>query len=509
MSVNLAPLDIAADRLALWADHPAQGVRDLWGATPDRWQDKALEAFPRNPRVALQACTGPGKTAVLAWLGWIYLLTRPEPRIGATSISADNLRANLWTELAYWQSHRPPGYPADQATLLERLFERTKTSIYAREKPATWKLEARTWAKDADATEIGKALRGLHAPYVMWLLDESGDYPIGVLSTVEAIFSGNPREAHIVQAGNPLNRAGALFHATNTARNLWFVVEITADPDDPDRTPRVSIAHAREQIKQWGKDNPWVLVNIFGRFPPSSINALIGDDEVIAAMKRSYRDYEIGHAAKVIAADVARQGDDASVIFRRHGLQCLPLEKHRNVNSTQGAGRIGRIWDDWQADACFVDMTGGWGTGWFDQLVNLGRAPIGVEFAGAAHQSSRYYNKRAEMYFEACEWIRRGGALPLPDGMAPQASELFKALTKTTYTFKGDRFLLMDKAQFKDMHGFSPDEADGFVMTFAEPVSSHVRPPRRAPAPQVYRPFGELDRMVEQHDAGSVFDPYR
>jgi phage terminase large subunit len=59
------------------------------------------------------------------------------------------------------------------------------------------------------------------------------------------------------------------------------------------RSSRISLQHAREQIEQYGRDNPWVLVNIFGQFPPSSLNALIGPDEVREAQKRFYREYEL------------------------------------------------------------------------------------------------------------------------------------------------------------------------------------------------------------------------
>ena len=76
-----------------------------------------------------------------------------------------------------------------------------------------------------------------------------------------------------MQAGNPLNRQGPLYHA-HTHRDLWKVIEITADPEDAKRTPRVSVAHAQQQIDEWGRDNPWVLVNIFGQFPPSKRSTL-------------------------------------------------------------------------------------------------------------------------------------------------------------------------------------------------------------------------------------------
>ena len=75
-----------------------------------------------------------------------------------------------------------------------------------------------------------------------------------------------------------------------------------------------SVEHARQMIAQYGETNPWIRVSIFGEFPQSSLNALIGPDEVSAAMKRYYREYEIGGAARVLGVDVARFGDDASVI---------------------------------------------------------------------------------------------------------------------------------------------------------------------------------------------------
>ncbi len=125
--------------------------------------------------------------------------------------------------------------------------------------------------------------------------------------------------------------------------------------------------------------------------------------------------------------------------------------------------------------------------------------PVG--FANEAHNKSRYYNKRAEMYFEACDWIKRGGALP-------NSPELLAALTQTTYTFKGDRFLLEDKDQVKIKLGYSPDDADAFVLTFAEPVTLNKARPARRVEP-VYEPFRDLDRIVERSNADANYNPYR
>jgi Domain of unknown function DUF302 len=70
----------ASDR-NLIEDHPAKMVREIFGARPDPWQEEALELFPTTPRIAMKACKGPGKSTVLAWLAWNYLLTRPHPKI--------------------------------------------------------------------------------------------------------------------------------------------------------------------------------------------------------------------------------------------------------------------------------------------------------------------------------------------------------------------------------------------------------------------------------------------
>lgn len=454
MSTTVAhSVDSAAGKISEWRQRPHQMVEELFGATPDPKQREALEMFPTEPRIAMQSCTGAGKTTTLAWLGWNFLATRPHPIMGATSINGDNLKAALWPELARWRLKAP---------LLEQAFDLTGAQIFNREHPKTWKLEARTWPKDARPDTIGNALRGLHGDYIMWLLDEAGGYPDGLLPIIEAIFSGKPIEAHIVMAGNPTQTSGPLYAAAVTNRRFWHVIEITADPDDPNRTPRVSVEHARQQIEQYGRDNPWVQVNIFGRFPPSSFNALLGPDEVREAMERKYQQHDIDHAPKLLGVDVARFGDDRSIIFPRQGLVAFKPHVMRNVNSIQGAGQLARAWEDWGADAALIDNGGGYGAAWIDQLQVLGRYPIPIDFAGRPFDP-RYYNKRAEMHFAAAEWVKAGGALPQDDDLVAEA-------TSATYTFKGDKLLIEPKDMVKARLGRSPDKWDGLILTFGAPV---------------------------------------
>ena len=77
------------------------------------------------------------------------------------------------------------------------------------------------------------------------------------------------------------------------------------------------------------------------------------------------------------------------MIFPRWGIQGFKPVKHRNLDSLQGASLVSRKWEEFRADACFVDDTGGFGSGWIDNLRSLGRAPIGVHFSKRADQFRR------------------------------------------------------------------------------------------------------------------------
>lgn len=442
----------AVSKFTLWRQRPDVFVQEVFGVTPDAWQMEALREFPHKPRIAMCACKGPGKTCVLSWLAWNFLLTRKNPRIAAVSITGQNLADNFWTEMAKWQQ---------KSKLLADNFTWTKTRIELNASPNTHWMSARSWSKSATTSEQGDTLAGLHEDNVMLIMDESGGIPEAVSMAAEAILSSCV-EGHIVQAGNPSDLSGALYRACSRDASLWHVIRITSDPDDPNRTPRVSIEWARQQIELYGRDNPYVKVNILGQFPASAFNALIGVDEVEASFRRNYHEHDYGHAAKILGVDVALHGADSSVIFPRQGLQAWTPLVYRNVDGTEGANLVARKWRDWGADGCFVDNTGGFGSSWLDNLRRLGYNPIGIHFAEKA-TSPKFANKRTEMIFECVQWIKDGGALP-------NIPELVAALTESTYTHKGDALLIEPKLLIKQRLGFSPDHMDALALTFAQPM---------------------------------------
>ena len=285
----------------------------------------------------MKACKGPGKTAILSWLCWNFLATRPYPKIVATSITSDNLADGLWPEMAKWQNKSP---------FLKEDYQWTKTRIVKKSDPETWFMSARGWSKSASSDQQANALAGLHADYILFVLDEAGGIPDSVMAAAEAALSTGI-ESKIVIAGNPTNLDGPLYRACTSEAELWYVVEITGDPDDPMRSPRIDPEWARAQIKKYGRDNPWVLVNVFGKFPPSSLNTLLGAEEVRAAVNRHHDLSEYDFSQKRLGIDVARFGDDSTVIFPRQGLVAFKPVQMRNAKSNEIAARVAAAKAKW------------------------------------------------------------------------------------------------------------------------------------------------------------------
>lgn len=451
----------ARERIQAWRRDPARFAVECFGITPDAWQLDAMAAlggdYTATRRLCLKACTGPGKSATLAWMGWhrlaCFAAKGEHPKGAALSITADNLKDNLWAEMSKWQSRSP---------FLMEAFQWTKERIYAKDHPETWFLSARSFAKDADSEAIGRALSGLHSQFPFVLLDETGDMPTAVGRAASQIFTGSPKDAAIIQAGNPTSTGGLLYQACTAEASQWSVITITADPEDPKRTPRVSKEHAQEMIDTYGRENPWVMATILGLFPPAGFNTLLGADDVDAAMKREYRIEQLGMAPVILGGDVARQGDDSSVVIKRHGRQAWPARVMRIPDTQLVAKQFILELQKHDADAFFVDGTGGYGAGVIDAMRALGHDVIEVQFAGAA-SDARYFNKRSEMYFELAEWVKTGGALPVD----PQLKE---ELCATTFVYQRDKFRIVEKDIIKRQLGRSPDKADALALTFAFPV---------------------------------------
>lgn len=222
-------------------------------------------------------------------------------------------------------------------------------------------------------------------------------------------------------------------------------------------------------------------------FQAAQADILISLSQVLEAQQRAIPERQYAFAPKVLGIDVAREGDDRSVLFPRQGLVAFRPQILRTDDLMHVADQAAALCERWQPDAVFVDY--GMGVGVSDRLNQMGHRAIPVQFGSSALEP-RFANRRSEMWWKMAEWVKAGGSLP-------DMPELRVELAAPTYRYADDRgrLQLEKKADTKKRIRVSPDVADALALTFAAPVA--IRTPldraneRSGLAAHDYDPFAE------------------
>lgn len=283
----------------------------------------------------------------------------------------------------------------------------------------------------------------------------------------------------------------ALFMGTPAGINLLSELYFSArdKPDWYSACFTVDQTEALDPAEVEDMRNGGMTVTAFARemlcdFSASVDNVLLSVNEVEAAAKRHANEPDYALAPRIIGVDVARQGDDRSVIFRRQGIASFTPQVYRGMDGMQLAAQVAVLITEWTPDAVFIDGSGGYGAGVIDRLKQLRHRCVEVQFGGKA-DDLRFANKRCEMWWRMAEWVKASGILP------PE-QELKQDLCAPTYGHDNQgRLLLEAKDKIKARGLPSPDLGDALALTFAYPVAqrslAQVQPERKA-----YNPLGRV-----------------
>lgn len=163
-------------------------------------------------------------------------------------------------------------------------------------------------------------------------------------------------------------------------------------------------------------------------------------------------------SGRIIACDVARFGDDKTVIQLLNGTDIV--EKHRleSLRTTQTSNFLTEL-SRKNGDCPIVVDEIGVGAGVVDELYANGRTVIPFNSSAQADDPSKYYNKRAEAWWElSCAYSR--GEI----GNRNMYDQLRKQLVIPTYELRNGRILIESKDKIKERLNHSPDDADCYVM---------------------------------------------
>tara|TARA_B100001248_G_scaffold239629_1_gene205024 strand:+ start:5030 stop:6556 length:1527 start_codon:yes stop_codon:yes gene_type:complete len=187
-------------------------------------------------------------------------------------------------------------------------------------------------------------------------------------------------------------------------------------------------------------------------------------------------------APLVIGVDPARLGGDKFRVTHRKGRNVTKSYSIAPMSITDSARVLSQDIVNYKPGRLFIDC-GGLGVGIYDMLCDMGYSKLisKVDFGSKASNPDRYYNKRAEMYGEAKEWLENEPCsiqLTEKDGDALQSE-----LCSVHFEWRNNSQILLEpKEKHKERLGHSPDIADSFVLTFAEPVAQTNFAPRMSEA---------------------------
>ena len=424
---------------------PVLFVEEILGAMPDPWQAEALKALANNPYVAVRSGHGVGKSAVQVWGGQWFLFTHLEAKVITTAPTMRQLYDVFMSECTKWLKRSP---------LLSELFDCTKSKVAFKGAPAEWFLVARTAARPEN-------LAGFHADNLLFILDEASGIDDAIFETVLGALTGTNNK--LLMCSNPTRNSGFFHRAFFEDRDLFYTMKISSLD-----SPRVNQNYYQRLVKQYGADSDVVRVRVLGEFPAQEAAGLIPLELVEAAMARE-PDFD---GELILGVDLARFGDDETVIAARLGDSVLPLQHWRKLDLMQTTGKIlhtlTELMTKYKIGRARLNVDeGGLGAGVVDRLrevcreKNLFVTVNGCNFGGKA-RDKKYANFVTEAYFALRDRLAQGAiTLPNDDELAAQLSTRRYNLTSS------DTLIIEKKADFKKRIGRSPDRADAVLLAFA------------------------------------------
>lgn len=474
MSMTEKEQEEVINLIALCADDPLKYVKTFypWGegvlegsVGPRKWQSNILGKIRdhlcnfktrHTPlRIAVASGHGIGKSCLISMIvDWAMKM--PDTKIVITASTDKQLKTKTMPEIEKWQ----------KLSLTKDWFKVTATSIASLdpEHERTWRADAIPW--DEDNTE---SFQGLHnqGKRIVLIYDEASAVSDKIWEVAEGALTDENTQIIWIAFGNPTRGTGRFRECFGRFKNRWITFQI-----DSRTVEGTNKQELDEQVLAYGEDSDFVRVRVRGEFPRAGNMQFIPGDIVENARKREPY-HKVGDA-RVMAVDVARFGDDESVIAFRVGRDSASRSwiTLRNIDTMTLAARVTQEANDFKPDAIFVDG-GGVGGGVIDRLNMLRQPVVEVQFGSKSDNSNPekennivYANKRAEMWGAMRDWLR-GAAIPDDPDLAMQ-------LTGCEYGFvikEGRDAIQLEKKQDMKKRGLSsPDRADALALLHAYPV---------------------------------------
>ena len=470
------PKDDRLDNQRLFRKSPSKFAKHILGVEPWAKQSEILDAISANRKVAVRSCNGAGKTftAAIATLWW--LMSYDNAIVITTAPSERQVKELLWREIRMlYMPHRDK---------IGGKLTRTRLDFAANRYAYGF------------STNTEDRFQGFHSGNILVIVDEASGVDEFIYYAITGILT--TQNAKLLMIGNPHGLAGTFYDAFHKSRKEFHTVHISAfdtpaftdagitaeniqhlqypepveedtiDDEQPDPTPNTDIPlglstplWALGTFNQYGPQSSVYQTRVLGEFPEEANDTLIPLRDVEAAVKRPH--VVQPDDKPIMGVDIARFGDDKTVIIIRKGMLVLHIEELRKSDLVNTTGRVITAAKEFKVKDIIVDEVG-IGAGVLDTLkVDNQFQTTGFNGGARADHVDKYLNLRAQI-FDGLKQRFADGDISIPND-----PELISQLASLTYRYNARGQLMLESKDVIKSHGMqSPDKADALAYAFAE-----------------------------------------
>jgi hypothetical protein len=445
------PYYALVEGMSAYVNDPVGYAMDVLDMKPTGQQSDALMAIANDPRNKGVACSGHGvgKTRTEAVAAHWFMDTRWKANVLVTAPVKTQLSDLFWKELVFLLLRKPKE--------IRDLFDRTQDSYFHRAFREEWALRARTARKDKP-----EALQGRHNPHLLVLCDEGCGIEDVLYEVLEGAMTQGDNKLWVFT--NPTKPGGYVYNATKDKEHFASFTFSSLD------SPLYNKKQAESIAARYGRESDIYKVRVLGEFPSGDPNqmfplALIESCFLVEIKEEFQRPV-------VWAVDVAREGDDETVLAKRHGMKVLPLTGWFNTTLDQTRKRIIREYDNCKPserpERIIIDATP-MGAGLCDELEALGYPVVRFNPGWTSSDPTRWANAKAELFDDVKLMMQRGRIqLPKFDIHGEIDNDLHGQFTTITFEVDPHNGVLRitPKKSTKNPARKSPDRPEAVIYLF-------------------------------------------
>jgi len=449
------------DRLKAWRSSPLQFVHDCVEATPSDQQAEGLFKFPTTKRMTIRSGHGTGKDAFASWMILWFMATRSYAKVVCTAPTNRQLGDILWSELSKWL--RKSKFTDEFVIQKDKMFHKSA--------PKEWWCRAVSPSVKSSKEEQAETLAGFHGDHLLIVADEASGIPDPVYIPLEGALT--QEDNRVLLIGNMTQNAGYFYdsHFHPTLRSAWTRLHW-----DSRESSNVMPSYVDYMKTKYGEDSNVFRIRVIGDPPLDSENTLI---PLAWAIQCIGNEIEIAEDEPIyLGVDVARYGEDKSIIMPRKGLRIYPWDSFQGMNTMDLGARVMANFIDMGASGVACDEIGvGAGvTDWLQKRPGGYDVVFGVNTAMSSSDKKKYYLLRDELWANMREkCMLQNYWFPGATEKEREASnELCNELSSLTYELRGSAIKVESKLKAKIRGVHSPNIADALALTEYFSSTAHI-----------------------------------